>query len=308
MDNSIENENHELDIYEEMRMAIKSHRTEFRKTQEKLAEQMHISAQALRRYERAETQSLSFEAGICFLNVLPRYQRLNILFKMGILEKTDRLKLDQPQDEESYEPPTYDPSSRHLERLKEFYENTAYTLYYFDSRSGKTDLVSMILELNETIGSGYLSGKAIIKESYQYSCKLISPPTEHYTYIYLTAESANFEDRAVIIIPFNRRMHRKYMGGIGMMLSLSLEAKDPWPCFQKVAIVSNKVGCLSEEQLLAIHDKYLLLSTESVNENFHDVRKVYGDKLFDENSDFYYEHLKTVNTSEEKENSLDVDL
>lgn len=295
MNDSITNGNEcqRLDIYGIMRTAIKKYRSESHKTQEELAEKIQISTQKLHRYETAATQSLSFEIGIRLLNILPRGQKLDILSRIGVLDKSDRTKLEQQQDSVAYELPTYDPSSRHLDRLREFYESTSYILYYFDSRSGKTDLVSMNLELKEIVGSGYLAGSATVKDSYQYSCKLISPPSEHYTYIYLTAESSNFEDRAVIIIPFNRRMHKKYMGGIGMMLSLSLEAKDPWPCFQKVAIVSNKIERLSEEQLHIIHDKYLLLLTESVNENHHDVRKVYGDRLFDENSDFYYEFLKT---------------
>lgn len=280
-------------ISQEMGQAIAKYRKENHEVREKFAEKLQISAQTLARYESNKPNAMSIETGILFLRLLPYPKRLDMLFKMGLLQEADYINLHQSADVKHYELPTYDSSRSHLDRLIKHYESTSYTLYYFDSRRGKTELVSMTLNLEKTIESGYLTGTATVKEIYPYSCKLISPPAERYTYIYLTAKETNFEDHAVIIIPFSRRIHGKYAGGIGMMLSLSLEADAPWPCFQKVAIVSDQITKLSEEQLLAIHDEYLLLSTESINENHHDVRKVYGDSLFEEDSKFYENYLES---------------
>lgn len=272
--------------------ALKKHREEV--SREKFAKKIGVESQTLFRYERAKVMRLDFETVSKILIGLPRELKIELLHATNILTNAECDVLLQSTTSGIYDLPIYDASSRHIERLKRFYEEMTYTLFYYDSQHDKNELTTMALCLTKTVASGFISGSATVRNNYSYSCKLISPPGEFYTYIYLTSNSISFEDHAVIIIPFNRLMIDKFQGGIGMMLSLSLERDQLSPCFQKVVILSDTVGKPDETLLKSIHDQYLLLSTESVHENRHDSRKVYGDQLTEENIDFENHVLKRI--------------
>lgn len=67
--------------------------------------------------------------------------------------------------------------------------------------------------------------------------KIVSPADYDYTFIYFTS-TGTLKDKGIIILPFIKKIKKKFHFGIGVMLSLSMD-NTPAPCFQKVLMVSQ---------------------------------------------------------------------
>lgn len=285
----IGNNGYDKDIVTIVRETLKRYRNTNQYTRDHMAQITGTSAETWERYE-TKTKRMEFQTVIQMLKGLPIEERVQLFCKIGILDDKATPNKDHYIIDEALS--SYDSSDNHITRLQNYYADTRYKLYYYDTRRGNDNINSMNLQLKQVMDTGYIGGMATVQGKFSYSCKLISPNGSQYTYIYLTSEGTVYTERAIIMLPLSQRTSGKYLGGIGIMFSLSIEDNQSLPCFQKVAVVSQNVRELTNKQIKAICDKYLLVSTESINKNFHYVRKVYGDQLVEESSRFYDAFLK----------------
>lgn len=291
-------ENERRNMIEYIGEELQMYRNKFKKTQAEMAELADISVQTYARYEKGACDDPGFFNLVALLKELPTYNRNVILKKLGLLgdelciEDNGQGTVNENIRSET-EVPMYNAKPDHLKRLNTHYANMRYTMYYYESKHKRENIVTMKLRFSEVKESGFLEGVALVKNKVKYSLKLISPPKEYYTYIYLTSESS-FDEQAVVVIPLDRHMEGKFHGGVGVMLSLSLDADGPRPCFQKVILASEQSNQLSTQQQREIFEKILVFSLEDKDGKNHMLKKIYADDIFGESSEFYTTYLKST--------------
>lgn len=146
---------------------------------------------------------------------------------------------------------SYDFTPVHQKKLLK-YNNMNYCCLYIGTEDPpKNELDSMLIYTDSDIKEGYLSAKAVHNE-YAYSVKIVSPADFNYTFIYFTS-SDTLADKGVIILPFIKEIKKKFILGVGVMLSLSMD-NSRTPYFQKVLVISRSYlrkvkKCVKNEEL-----------------------------------------------------------
>ena len=201
------------------------HQRNLSKKQEKDAfEEITISQRTVTRIEQGKTDPL-FTSVVLLMN-LYNAKSSDILDLFGSLIA---------DDVES----SYDRTSTHIKRLDQYTKMTYYCHFYktaksLDRDTGDTDF--MIIKTECKAENGFLSATAE-HNSYEYSVKIVSPADYDYAFIYFTS-TGTLKDKGIIILPFIKKIKKKFHFGIGVMLSLSMD-NTPAPCFQKVLMVSQ---------------------------------------------------------------------
>lgn len=270
---------------DEVSEAIVKYRARTTISRQQLSTKTGVATQTITRYELVKGKKFDFETVMRLISVMETEEKSRLLHNIKVLNDQELAAMNGMQNCDVFTVPLYDSSPEHIRRLEDNYAGVKLNVYYFNTVRNETELTQMKLTLGNIKKSGYIDGSAIVKDKYEYKCKLISPIGSLYTYIFLTANN-NIQEHAVIVFPFNRVHVGKYIGGIGVMLSLSLEYEVPLPCFEKTALVAERIT-ISDEEKQEIGCKYLLMDTESINRNHHDTRKVYGDNLAKESFNFF---------------------
>lgn len=134
---------------------------------------------------------------------------------------------------------SYDYSERHRIRLEHYTGMKYYCAYISTEDSTERMIDEMLIEVSMASDDGYLSAMAK-HGGHEYEVKIVSPVEYDYTFFYLTSKG-NLKDRALMILPFIRKIRDgdKFKAGIGIMLSFDMN-NPPRPCFQKVMVFSEK--------------------------------------------------------------------
>lgn len=149
-------------------------------------------------------------------------------------------------------------ASEHQRMLLESFEGMRYNCYY---ASGKEDSLEVLETQTLVSTEGHLETTAEARK-HTYRCKVTCAAIA--TYAFLTfASDTKLSDRALMILPYERKLETKFNAGIGAILSLAFPSGSDmgqFPCFQLMAIVSDEyVNTIGDDNVRNLCIEYLRL-------------------------------------------------
>lgn len=207
---------------------IKNLRTGKKLSQKNVADGIGVS---LRTYQKVESGEISTS----FINVLAALEYLEACD----IDFLNACGYDSPAT-------SHDASDNHKLRLSQ-YCNESYSFYYVNPITEKPRRIKV--KFYDITGYSYVYGEGTLDDETKYECKLISPPSGSYTYLYFTSVST-VVDRALFILPYNES-DKVFGAGQGVMISISNQEPRS-PVFQRFLVMNDVYGETDNED-----DSYL---------------------------------------------------